>query len=120
MPFKKDNKLAKGGKREGAGRHSNEKKKVLEAAADIAKGFIEENIKPVLKVYLQLAGGREVKHYNQQSGDHIYTENEVDTPTLRHYVDRLVAPAKQEIEVKADLSLTINIIDYANRDNPST
>ena len=100
MPFQKGNKYGKGGARLGAGEPSAEKKRIRKAAAEMAREYIEKHLKPVLEAYKELAGGRPVRHYNQQTGELLYTEKEVDAPTLRHWVDRLLPPAKQEISVE--------------------
>jgi hypothetical protein len=71
-------------------------KQARKMAEDIARAYIEKNIKPVLKAYIQLAGGRPVKHYNQKTGDHIYTETEVDPSVLKHYMDRVIPPRAAE------------------------
>jgi hypothetical protein len=88
--------LAKGGARPGAGPKTAVEKQARKMAEDIAREFIEKNLKPVLKVYKQLAGGRPVKHYNQKTGEHIYTEIEVDTGVLKHYMDRVIPPRAPE------------------------
>lgn len=109
--FQKNNKLAKGGKRPGAGRPTREQKKIKQAVAEIVQAYIEKHIEPILKAYLELAGGREVKHYNQQTGAHIYTEFEVDGPTLRHWIDKVLPAAKQEIDIKHGGTVIIRTID---------
>jgi hypothetical protein len=90
MPFENGNKHGKGGARAGSGRKSEEKKRVKQEAERIAAEYIRKHIDPVLKAYSQLAAGRFVNHYNQQTGQLIYKEWEVDAPTLRHWIDKLV------------------------------
>lgn len=94
MGFAKGHKHAKGGKRPGSGRPSKDRARIKKAAAEIAKAYIEKHIEPVLKAYLQLAGGRMVKHHNTEDGRVLWEENEVDAPTLRHYIDKLVPSPK--------------------------
>lgn len=60
---------------------------------------LEKASDKIMKSYIQLAAGRKVRHYNQQNGEHIYTEFEADAPTTRHAIDKFLAPAKQEIEL---------------------
>ncbi len=104
MKFKPgpDDRRGKGGKREGAGRKTNERKRIESRAQEIAQEFIERNIKPVLKSYLQLAGGRKVKDRNAETGKVLYTELEADSATTRHYIDKLIPAAKQTIDLNLD------------------
>lgn len=88
MKFAKGNKRAPGGKRPGAGRPTKEKQAAKKAIDGIVKAYIEKHIQPVLKAYLHLSGGRWVNHYNQQTGQFLYKEWEVDAGTLRHWIDK--------------------------------
>lgn len=92
--FEKGHKLAKGGKREGAGRPSNQQKEIAKAAAEIAKDYIERSVKPVMLTYFQLAHGRIVNKWHE--GKIVGQEFEADAATTRHFVDKLVPTSKQE------------------------
>lgn len=90
MRFEKGNKLAKGGKRPGAGRpkqvtSANEIKK---RAAEIARDYIEASVKPVMATYFQLAHGRMVNKWHD--GKIVGAEFEADASTTRHFVDKLL------------------------------
>ena len=69
-------------------------KEVREAVQEIVRKYIEDHIKPVLKVYGSLAGGRWVQHYNAQTGEKTFREFEADPATVRHFIDRLIPSAK--------------------------
>jgi len=107
MPFQKGNKLAHSRKREGGGRPSKVKQAIKQQAREIARAYIEKHLEPVLKAYLQLAGGRVVKHHNMEDGRVLWEENEVDAPTLRHWIDKCVAPAKTEVDVNVHGSVEV-------------
>jgi hypothetical protein len=97
--FQKGNKLSPGGKRKGAGRKPMFEKKVSEAAEIIARKYIERYIKPVLKAYVSLAGGRWVKYRNKKTGKLLWTEFEADPATVRHYIERLIPAARQGVDI---------------------
>ena len=95
MPFQKKNKLGKGGLRNPpGGRPTKEKQRIKKLAAILAQEFIEKNVKPVLKAYLQFAAGRNVKHRHAQTGDILWTEFEADPRVTQHYLDKLVPSPK--------------------------
>lgn len=117
MKFQKGNKHGRHGKQPGAGRPTKQQQEVKKLVAEMGRAYIEKNVDPILKAYLQLAGGRKVKHYNQQTGKYIYTEWEVDAPTLRHWIDKLVPAARQEIDIQTHGTVIVktNVDPYASR-----
>lgn len=94
MPFQKGKRHPNQGGKRGGGRPSKHKKEVKVEAAKLAQAFIEAHVKPVLEAYSQLAAGRKVNHYSTEDGRLLWTEVEVDSPTLRHYIDKLVPSPK--------------------------
>jgi len=95
-PFEKGNKLAKGGKRPGAGRKSNEERAIKKAASEIAKAYIEEHVMTVLGSYKKLIEGRIVRHFDKQTGNLICEEEVIDSAAVRHAMDTLVAKRASE------------------------
>jgi hypothetical protein len=88
MKFQPGHKLAKGGARPGAGRKPKNHEVVKQAAAVLARQYIELHIEPVLKTYLDLA----------QSGN--------DSATTRHYVDKLL-PNDHDTDRDAPIQIAI-------------
>jgi len=78
MPFQKGHKLAKGGRREGAGRKSAAEKQAQDA---FLKALIKERDKRALRL-----------------ANRYFDFAEQDPATMRHAVDKVIANAKQEIE----------------------
>ena len=114
MKFQKGHKLAKGGKRNPpGGRPTKQQQEVKKAVAKIALAYIEEHIEPVLKSYFKLTQGREIKHYDQK-GKLVYTEEIIDGSTVRHWIDKFVPAAKQQIEITGDFKHTVRQ-DVINR-----
>ena len=97
--FQKENKFGKGGARKGTEPKTKIEKLIQEAAQDIARKFIEDNIIPVLQTYFQLAKGRKVKHRSATTGRILWTEYEADAARTRHFVERLVPAARQGIDI---------------------
>jgi len=92
--FQPGHKLAKGGKREGAGRKRKDHEAVELAAAVVARKFIEANVKPVLDNYLKLAQGYTETRYTAEG--QAYQVFVPDGPTTRHFVDKLLPDEKHE------------------------
>ena len=106
MKFEKGNKRAKGGKRTPpGGRPTKRQQEVKKAVAKMAQAYIEEHIEPVLKSYFKLTQGREVKHYRDGKLD--YTEEIIDGSTVRHWIDKFVPAARQEIHFTGDVKFKI-------------
>jgi hypothetical protein len=106
MPFQKGNKFSKGGKpKNHGGRPTKEKKDTELRAQQIAHAYIEKHIKPVLRAYGKLSFGRWVWHYNQQTGEKLYKEFEVDPTTVRHFIDKLLPAAKTTMAMELTGSL---------------
>lgn len=72
MPFQKGHKLAKGGRREGAGRKRKEQIELERTAQEMAVSILERNAGRIMGTYVELAA----------SGQ--------DSATTRHAVDRLI------------------------------
>lgn len=112
MPFRKGHKLAKGGRRKGAGRKSKTTKEIEKRAEEIARDYIERSIKPVMHTYFQLAHGRMVNKYHE--GVVVNQEFEADAATTRHFIDKLLPAAKQEVGLDVGVHGTVNV--YTNVD----
>ena len=76
MPFEPGNQLAKGGKREGAGRPTKLEAEAKETAAQRARKMLEDAYQPVFKTYVALAQGGQ------------------DPTTTRHFVDKILPDDK--------------------------
>lgn len=90
-PFPKGNKLAKGGARPGAGRKS---KAEVEAREAFIKAFEEE------------ANRRKIRLVNSY-----FNTAEIDPTTIRHFVDKYVPNAKQEIEHSGHMTHTYEVLE---------
>lgn len=116
--FQKGHKFAKGGKRNPpGGRPTKEQKEIERKAADLAREYIERSVKPVMHSYFQLAHGRLVNKYHE--GVIIGQEFEVDAPTTRHFVDKLVPEAAKTLEVKGQIGIDDLLIRAAERKHGS-
>ena len=73
----------------------------------MAREWVERYAADVFKAWKQLAAGRPVRHYNQQTGEYLYTEREIDAATLRHWVNKLLADAPQEVDLKGKIAHTV-------------
>lgn len=101
--FEPGNKLAKGGRREGAGRRPKVQADINKAAAQLARLYIAENIKPVLDNYKKLAMGWMERRYSPDGEP--YSAFCYDGATTRHFVDK-VLPDENETDAT---SVVINI-----------
>lgn len=104
--FPKGHKYAKGGKREGAGRLTKQQQEVKKLAAEMVRAYIEEHIKPVLESYFKLTQFRKVNHYDKD-GNLLFTEEVIDAATVRHWIDKLVPAARQEIDIQTHGTVTV-------------
>lgn len=95
MPFQKGHKLAKGGKREGAGRPKARDIEVREEAAKVARRYIEAHVDPVLQNYLKLAKGWQETRFTL-SGDS-YEIFKYDGQTTRHFIDKILPDEQRTI-----------------------
>ena len=86
VKFQKGNKQAKGGKREGAGRPTNEAQAEKKGAAILARERMEARVDAVMDEYLRIAEGGRVKKGSSPA-------------TIRHFVERLIAPARSALDV---------------------
>ena len=72
----------------------------------MAQDYIEEHIEPVLESYFKLTQGREINHYDQK-GNLAYKEEIIDGSTVRHWIDKFLPAAKQEIHFTGDVKFKI-------------
>jgi hypothetical protein len=107
VPFKNGNKAAPGGKRNGAGRPTKEKQGAKKLAAEIAREWFEENAVPILESYKKLIQFRTETRYTAEGK--AYEVELIDAPSVRHAVDRMIPPAKQEIEISGSLTHKSNL-----------
>ena len=88
-----DPRSGKGGKRRGAGRHSNAKreakKMVKKLALDLVKQYLEDYFKPIMDAYISLASGQKVNG----------VQRKLDPATCRHAVERAIGPAPRTLHV---------------------
>jgi hypothetical protein len=109
--FEKGHKLAKGGKRDGAGRKTNERKEAEKLVADIVREYTEKNLKPVLETYVGLAAGQVVE-FKTKKGKKIKFRLDVDPATTRHYIDKFLPAAKQQLDVTGGITIVrVNAFD---------
>lgn len=109
-PFQPGNKLAKGGRREGAGRKSKDHDDVMSKAEVIAVKYIAEHVNPVLENYFKLAKGWEETRFSA-NGDE-YTQFCYDGATTRHFVDKVLRDKDDDGENKGITQ--INFVQYNN------
>jgi len=72
----------------------------------MAQDYIEEHIEPVLRAYFKLTQGREIKHYDRD-GKLDYTEEIIDGSTVRHWIDKFLPAAKQEVHFTGDVKFAV-------------
>src|SRR5262245_5182345 len=111
MAFSKGNKAASGGKREGAGRPSRQEIEIKQQAAEIARQFIEDNVKPVLENYLKLAQGWTETRYTLKGEP--YEVFCYDSRSTTHFVDKLIP----DVDEAPKAPRAITFIQFNN--NPS-
>ena len=93
MSFQKGRRIFRQGGRENGlkgGRPTKVQQEVKRLAAELAKKYLEDRLKPVLDVYFALATG-------EQTGK---TRRKLDPATCRHYVERFVAPAAKTLTLE--------------------
>jgi hypothetical protein len=93
MPFQKGNKLGRPGNR-GGGRPPKQEIEIKKAARELAREFIEENVKPVLDNYLKLAQGYYETRYSENGSE--YEVFVTDGPTTRHFIDKVIPEIKSD------------------------
>jgi hypothetical protein len=89
MKFRKGNRQAKGGKREGAGRPTNQEQAAKKVAAERAHERIEAEVDEVMDEYVRLAKGGKVKKGSSPQ-------------MIRHCVERWLPPARQAKDLTVD------------------
>lgn len=109
MKFEPGNKLAKGGKRDGAGRPPKQRTEVKRLAQDIAREYIAAHVEPILETYVGLAAGKVVERINENGK--VELELKVDPATTRHAVDKLLPEIKTDDSTRP---IAIQIIHEAN------
>jgi hypothetical protein len=108
MKFQKGHKLAKGGKREGAGRPTKIQAEIKKAATEIAREFIEEHIQGFLDSYLDLGTGKVIERLDKEGN--VVKLVMLDPATVRHAIDKLV-PTVQKIEHGGEMGVRPWIVD---------
>ena len=100
MSFKKgeDPNRGKGGKRQGAGRKSNEKKAEEKIVADRARKRLEADVDSIMDVGLFLATGK-TKGGVKGLEEMIKRTAFVDPRHNLHMIDKWIPPAKHEIDI---------------------
>src|SRR5262245_33651981 len=119
MPFQKCNKLSPGGKiGNKGGRPKKKDVEIREAAAEIARRYIEDRINPLMESYFKLIKGRTVKYYDK-TGELSREEEVIDTRAVCHAVDTILPKAAQQIEVSGAVGVfRIDAFDPRNPDRP--
>ena len=119
MRFQKGNKFSKGGtKANKGGRPSKEQQEIKQAAAEIARQYIEERINPLMESYFKLIKGRMVKHYDR-TGVLSREEEVIDSRAVCHAVDTILPRAAQQIQVAGAVGVfRIDAFDPRNPDRP--
>ena len=92
MPFKLGNQHGKRPK-PGAGRPTKEKQKIKRLAAEMTRKYIEDRLKPIMDVYLGLAGGTVVKVGKRKF------KLEVDPATTRDVIAKFVPDAVRSVHI---------------------
>ena len=86
--FLKGNKYGRGGKKGNkGGRPTKLEAQLKKLAADLAKKYIEDRLRPILDAYISLASG-------QRSGN---SRRKLDPATCRHAVERFIGPAPRSL-----------------------
>ena len=127
MGFKRGNdpNRAKGGKRNPpGGRPTKEEQQIKQTVADKVQAYIDDNVDSALGSYKKLTEVREVNHYDKE-GNLLFTEEVIDGATVRHWIDKFIPAAKQELDITHKGDLIVKLIDYAarkrtKRNNPSS
>lgn len=101
--FEKGKRQPNQGGPRGGGRPTKEQQATKQQVADQVKDYIEKNVKPVLETYQKLAKGYYETRYND--GGMEYTVFVPDGATTRHWIDKFVPAAKQEIELTGKLQI---------------
>ena len=105
MAFAKGNKHGKGGKRKDAGRPTKEEAEIKKQAAELAREFIEQHVEEVLETYLDNAKGHYEKRWTEGKNPQEYEVWVVDASTTRHWIDKFLPAAKQEVEISGGLKI---------------
>lgn len=88
MKFEKGNKFSKGGtKGNKGGRPTKLEQEVKRLAAEYAKKYIEDRLRPILDTYISLASG-------EPCGK---ARCKLDPATCRHAVERFIGPAPRSL-----------------------
>lgn len=112
MPFQPGHKLAKGGKRKGAGRKSNTEKAIQKTVEERIRAYIEQKIDPVLSTYFKNAEGHYETRYTALG--QAYEVWVVDAATTRHWIDKFVparAPEDKKGNAVAPILYVTNLPD---------
>lgn len=119
MPFKlgPDPNRAKGGKRNPpGGRPTKEKQAAKKLAEEIAKDYIEKNIKPIMETYVGLASGEVIERMTAGGKKDFFLS--VDPATSRHAVDKLIPP-ETKLVTEGPISISVTIQGNTNGKSPA-
>jgi hypothetical protein len=110
--FERGHKLAKGGKRTGAGRLTNQKAAAKKLVAEMVRDYVEKHVRPVLETYRKNAVGHYEKRWTEGKDPKEYEVWVVDAATTRHWIDKFLPAAKQEIALSGGLKIIrVNAFD---------
>ncbi len=109
MGFAKGNKYGKGGKREGAGAKSKKEIAKKLETDQIIRQKLEEHLEEVVRAYLDNAKGRFETRITEKG--ETYEQFIIDPPTARHFIDKFLPAARQEIDVNHRHAVVIQMFD---------
>ena len=104
--------LKTGGRKKGSkNKLSRDEKTAKQTAEEIARNYLEKNIKTIMDSYLTLIKGRLVKHFDKVTGSLICEEEVIDSPAVRDAVKKILPDRAPEDRsgnaVMPEWSLTI-------------
>jgi hypothetical protein len=113
MKFKKGNKLAKGGRREGSGRRSNQVIADEARATEIAREMLARGLGSVIETAKKLCKGIRRKKWfprdyyeelkaKDPKARRFYYETEYDSRMIQFWLERFIPAARQAIDVNVD------------------
>ncbi len=119
MPFRKGQKHPnQGGRRDPpGGRPTKEQAEIKQKAAELAREYIEEHIKPVLETYVGLAAGKIIERRTAHGKKKFKLS--VDPASTRDYVGKFVPEAAKTLHVKEELTIDDLLLKAAERKHGS-
>ena len=95
MKFQRGNTYSRGGTKGNRGRPTDVKRKAKRLAAEFARKYVEDRLKPIMDAYISLATGQRVGN----------SRRKLDPATCRHAVERFLGPAPRTLHL--DLQETV-------------